>query len=67
MAEKKPDVTETVLSIQLTQSGHMKIERVTLRNGTVQKRETFAEDMPEICMAKLEQQIRHARLTGGQV
>ena len=67
MAKKAPAVEENLLNIQLKADGTMKIERVTLLDGVAGKREIFAEDLADICLAKLEQHIRYSRKSGQQV
>ena len=66
-SQKKPQVKETLLAIQLKADGNMKIERVQTTNGFVMVRELFADDNADLCLSKLEQYLRHLRLSGGQI
>ena len=67
MAQTKPHTTENTLQLVINPDQSMTINRITIVNGFVTKRENWIQDMADIAIARLEQHIRHARLSGGQI
>lgn len=63
----KPVVEEVALTFDVKSDGSMKIDRVTIRDGKVFSREPWLHDISTLVMNRLEQHIRHAVLTGGQI
>lgn len=58
---------EVALVFHMGGDGTLMIEKLKLKDDRVVSREVFSQDLAQIVMARLEQTIRHALLTGGQI